>query len=74
MVSVYVRCTGSVHPLVSRQAELGLGATHREMILDYLKFARYKRGQCLRGVESAFSDLADSRLLEETFTSESIEV
>lgn len=51
------------------QAELGLSEFHKELVLDFLKFSRYKRTQCLRDLESAFSDVADSRLMEETFTS-----
>lgn len=54
------------------QAELGLSEIHKELVLDFLKFSRYKRTQCLKDVESAFSDVVDSRLLEETFTSKEL--
>uniref|UniRef100_A0A8C5T3K5 Leucine zipper transcription factor-like protein 1 n=1 Tax=Malurus cyaneus samueli TaxID=2593467 RepID=A0A8C5T3K5_9PASS len=33
-----------------------------------MRFARFKRGMCLRTVDSCFQDLKDSRLVEETFT------
>ncbi|XP_075561760.1 leucine zipper transcription factor-like protein 1 isoform X2 [Pelecanus crispus] len=33
-----------------------------------MRFARFKRGLCLRTVDSCFQDLKDSRLVEETFT------
>ena len=51
------------------QAELGLSEAHKEFVLDFLKFSRYKRAQCLKDVESAVLDVADSRIHEETFTS-----
>ncbi|XP_010143970.1 PREDICTED: leucine zipper transcription factor-like protein 1 [Buceros rhinoceros silvestris] len=33
-----------------------------------MRFARFKRGLCLKTVDSCFQDLKDSRLVEETFT------
>ncbi|XP_054240860.1 leucine zipper transcription factor-like protein 1 isoform X2 [Indicator indicator] len=33
-----------------------------------MRFARFKRGRCLKTVDSCFQDLKDSRLVEETFT------
>uniref|UniRef100_A0A8C3V5I2 Leucine zipper transcription factor-like protein 1 n=1 Tax=Catharus ustulatus TaxID=91951 RepID=A0A8C3V5I2_CATUS len=33
-----------------------------------MRFARFKRGMCLKTVDSCFQDLKDSRLVEETFT------
>lgn len=50
------------------QAKLGLNAAHEHFIVEYLQVAKYKRAQCLKDVESAFNDLAESRLIEETFT------
>ncbi len=51
------------------QAQLGLSENHESAILDFLKFSRDKRTQSLKGVEAVFSELAGSRLLDETFTS-----
>ncbi|XP_008938946.1 PREDICTED: leucine zipper transcription factor-like protein 1 [Merops nubicus] len=36
--------------------------------MGYLRFARFRRGLCLRTVDSCFQELKDSRLVEETFT------
>ncbi|XP_068008937.1 leucine zipper transcription factor-like protein 1 isoform X1 [Melanerpes formicivorus] len=33
-----------------------------------MRFARFKRGLCIKTVDSCFQDLKDSRLVEETFT------
>jgi hypothetical protein len=65
----YFFIRSNVDSLVPLQAELGLSELHRDLVLDFLKFSRFKRAQYLKDLESAFSDLADSRLTEETFTS-----
>lgn len=52
--------------------ELDLSETHKELMRDFLKFCRYKRTQCLKDVEGAFSDVVESRLFEETFTSDEV--
>ncbi|XP_014815996.1 PREDICTED: leucine zipper transcription factor-like protein 1 isoform X2 [Calidris pugnax] len=49
-------------------AELGLNEHHQNEVINYMRFARFKRGQCLKTVDSCFQDLKDSRLVEETFT------
>ncbi|XP_010009057.1 PREDICTED: leucine zipper transcription factor-like protein 1 isoform X1 [Nestor notabilis] len=36
--------------------------------MNYMRFARFKRGLCLKTVDSCFQNLKDSRLVEETFT------
>ncbi|NXW22333.1 LZTL1 protein, partial [Circaetus pectoralis] len=50
------------------QAELGLNEHHQNEVVNYMRFARFKRGLCLKTVDSCFQDLKDSRLVEETFT------
>ncbi|KFR16169.1 Leucine zipper transcription factor-like 1, partial [Opisthocomus hoazin] len=49
-------------------AELGLNEHHQNEVINYMRFARFKRGLCLKTVDSCFQDLKDSRLVEETFT------
>ncbi|XP_021243806.1 leucine zipper transcription factor-like protein 1 isoform X2 [Numida meleagris] len=51
-----------------RPAELGLNEHHQNEAINYMRFARFKRGLCLKTVDSCFQDLKDSRLVEETFT------
>ncbi|NXW43397.1 LZTL1 protein, partial [Nyctiprogne leucopyga] len=50
------------------QAELGLNEHHQNEVVSYMRFARFRRGLCLKTVDSCFQDLKDSRLVEETFT------
>ncbi|XP_039940844.1 leucine zipper transcription factor-like protein 1 isoform X4 [Hirundo rustica] len=49
-------------------AELGVNEHHQNEVVSYMRFARFKRGMCLKTVDSCFQDLKDSRLVEETFT------
>ncbi|XP_016851952.1 leucine zipper transcription factor-like protein 1 isoform X3 [Anolis carolinensis] len=49
-------------------AELGLNEHHQNEIISYMRFARSKRGLCLKTVDSCFQDLKESRLVEDTFT------
>uniref|UniRef100_A0A8C6QME9 Leucine zipper transcription factor-like protein 1 n=1 Tax=Nannospalax galili TaxID=1026970 RepID=A0A8C6QME9_NANGA len=49
-------------------AELGLNEHHQNEIINYMRFARSKRGLRLKTVDSGFQDLKESRLAEETFT------
>lgn len=44
-----------------RQAELGLNEHHQNEVINYMRFARFKRGLCLKTVDSCFQDLKDSR-------------
>ncbi|XP_054751434.1 leucine zipper transcription factor-like protein 1 [Lytechinus pictus] len=48
--------------------ELGLNDHHYTTIVNFMRFASYKRTQNLRSVERCFEDLKDSRLIEDTFT------
>lgn len=56
--------------LQSRGSGLGLSSAHEQNVSEFLRFARFKRGQCVKTVETAFQHLADSRLVEDTFTCE----
>ncbi|KAM4700617.1 leucine zipper transcription factor-like protein 1 [Discoglossus pictus] len=53
-------------------AELGLNDHHQNEIINYMRFARSKRGLRLKTVDSCFQDLRDSRLVEETFTADEV--
>ena len=47
-----------------------MSSAHEQSVSEFLHFARFKRGQCVKTVETAFQHLADSRLVEDTFTCE----
>ncbi|KAM7063278.1 leucine zipper transcription factor-like protein 1 [Molossus nigricans] len=49
-------------------AELGLNEHHQNEVINYMRFARSKRGLRLKTVDSCFQDLKESRLVDETFT------
>ncbi|XP_076455716.1 leucine zipper transcription factor-like protein 1 [Babylonia areolata] len=49
-------------------AELGVNEHHQNQVINYIRFARYQRGQRLRAVDLCFEELKDSRLTDETFT------
>ncbi|XP_005095767.1 leucine zipper transcription factor-like protein 1 [Aplysia californica] len=49
-------------------AELGVNEHHQLQIVNYIRFARYQRGQRLRAVDVCFEELKDSRLTDDTFT------
>lgn len=48
--------------------DIGLNEHHQQNVVNYLRFARYGRGQRLRGVDASFEELKDSRLVEDTYT------
>ncbi|EPQ14448.1 Leucine zipper transcription factor-like protein 1 [Myotis brandtii] len=50
------------------KAELGLNEHHQNEVINYMRFARSKRGLRLKTVDSCFQDLKESRLVDETFT------
>ncbi|KAJ9593406.1 hypothetical protein L9F63_015032 [Diploptera punctata] len=52
--------------------DLGLNEHHQMIIMNYMKFARYQRSQNLKAIELAFKDVLDSRLLEDTYTSDEV--
>ncbi|CAH1774708.1 unnamed protein product, partial [Owenia fusiformis] len=45
---------------------------HQSTTVNYMRFARYQRGQRLRAVDACFEDLKDSRLVEDTFTADEV--
>eukprot|EP00048_Salpingoeca_helianthica_P017354 m.236836 g.236836 ORF g.236836 m.236836 type:complete len:247 (-) comp20788_c0_seq1:23-763(-) len=51
---------------------MALSEEHTQAIVDYLRFARYKRAQRLRAVDAAFVELKESRLMEDTFTADEV--
>ena len=42
---------------------LGLNEHHQNIVVNYLRFARYQRTQRLRAVDLSFQDLKDSRYM-----------
>ncbi|XP_054450766.1 leucine zipper transcription factor-like protein 1 [Pteronotus mesoamericanus] len=53
-------------------AELGLNEHHQNEVINYMRFARSRRGLRLKTVDSCFQDLKESRLVEETFTADEV--
>ncbi|XP_045852152.1 leucine zipper transcription factor-like protein 1 [Meles meles] len=53
-------------------AELGLNEHHQNEVINYMRFARSKRGLRFKTVDSCFQDLKESRLVEETFTADEV--
>ncbi|XP_042888160.1 leucine zipper transcription factor-like protein 1 [Penaeus japonicus] len=53
-------------------ADLGLNEHHQASMAGYLRFTKYQRAQRLRSVDACFQDVKDTRLLEETYTSEEV--
>ncbi|KAF7665127.1 hypothetical protein LDENG_00153480 [Lucifuga dentata] len=49
-------------------AEFGFNEHHQNEVINYMRFARSKRGLRLKTIDSCFEELKDSRLVEETFT------
>ena len=43
------------------QSALGLNDHHQTNVINYMRFARYQRGQRLRAVDMCFQELKDSR-------------
>ncbi|XP_069119589.1 leucine zipper transcription factor-like protein 1 [Argopecten irradians] len=52
----------------SQTAQLGVNEHHQAQVINYMRFARYQRGQRLRAVDMCFEDLKSSRLDETTYT------
>ncbi|XP_053786175.1 leucine zipper transcription factor-like protein 1 [Desmodus rotundus] len=53
-------------------AELGLNEHHQNEVVNYMRFARSRRGLRLKTVDSCFQDLKESRLVEGTFTADEV--
>lgn len=55
-------------------SELDLNEHHQTQIINFLRFARYQRGQRIRAIDVCFDDMKQSRLsMDTTFTKEEIE-
>ncbi|GIY18768.1 leucine zipper transcription factor-like protein 1 [Caerostris extrusa] len=52
--------------------DLTLSDHHSEMIGNYLKFAKFRRGKHVRTIDQTFDDLKQSRLLEGTYTADEV--
>ncbi|XP_063062250.1 leucine zipper transcription factor-like protein 1 [Engraulis encrasicolus] len=48
--------------------DFGFNEHHQNEVVNYMRFARSKRTQRLKTIDSCFQDLKDSRLVEDTFT------
>ncbi|XP_047500685.1 leucine zipper transcription factor-like protein 1 [Penaeus chinensis] len=53
-------------------SDLGLNEHHQSCMAGYLRFTKYQRAQRLRSVDACFQDVKDTRLLEETYTSDEV--
>ncbi|XP_076014321.1 leucine zipper transcription factor-like protein 1 [Genypterus blacodes] len=49
-------------------AEFGFNEHHQNEVINYMRFARSKRGLRVKTIDSCFEELKESRLVEETFT------
>lgn len=54
------------------QAEFGISEHHQSIMNNYIRFIRYQRAQNLKAIEYSFQDFTDSRILEQTYTSEEV--
>jgi leucine zipper transcription factor-like protein 1 len=62
-----------IEDLCTMTSELGLNEHHTGAIINYLRFARFKRDQRLKVVDGAFEELKESRLTtDETFTADEV--
>lgn len=62
----------SLLPPTCPVAERGLSEQHQNEVINYMCFACSKRGLRPRTVDSCFQDLKESRLVEETFTTDEV--
>lgn len=56
-----------------KMSDLDLNDHHEAIIINYMKFARYQRTHNLKSVEYSFKDTMESRLLEDTYTSDEVQ-
>ena len=54
-------------------ANLGINEHHNGLILNYMRFAKFQRAQCLKAIGNGFQDAKDTKLLDDTFTIEEVE-
>ena len=52
---------------------LGLNDHHDGLVLNYLRFMRFQRNQCLKSIKNSFVDAKDTRLLDDTYTRDEID-
>ncbi|ELT99246.1 hypothetical protein CAPTEDRAFT_2656 [Capitella teleta] len=52
---------------------LGINDHHQAMVVQYMRFARYQRGQRIKAVDLNFKDVKDSRLTDNTYTIDEVE-
>lgn len=57
----------------SQSEELGLNDHHNSLVLNYMRFAKFQRSQCLKAIENGFQDAKDTKLLDDTYTIEEVE-
>ncbi|XP_067931282.1 leucine zipper transcription factor-like protein 1 [Watersipora subatra] len=57
---------------MSGTGALGLNDHHQATVVNYMRFAKYQRGQRLRCVDACFEDLKSSRLFENTYTADEV--
>jgi len=62
-----------VYFYLQKMSHLGLNEHHDALVLNYLRFAKFQRNQCLQAIKNSFQDAKDTRLLEDTYTVEEIE-
>merc|ERR1712223_2245298 len=53
--------------------DLGLNEHHNALVLNYMRFAKFQRTQCLKAIKDGFEDAKDTKLLDDTFTIEEVE-
>jgi len=53
--------------------DLGLNEHHNSIVLNYMRFAKFQRAQCLKAIKDGFEDAKDTKLLDDTFTIEEVE-
>ena len=46
---------------------------HSVQLVNYMKFAKYQRGQCIKSVKAAVQDTREVRLNDDTFTLDEVE-
>ena len=59
--------------LVGKKMSLGLNDHHDGLVLNYLRFMRFQRNQCLKSIKNSFVDAKDTRLLDDTYTRDEID-
>ncbi|XP_068250618.1 leucine zipper transcription factor-like protein 1 [Palaemon carinicauda] len=53
-------------------SDLDLNDHHRKNLSSYLRFCKYQRAHRLRSVDACFQDVKDTRIVEDTYTSDEL--